>query len=128
MKKKTKIIIIISIILILCIFAPTGLKLYKNYSHNKRYQEIKDDIQVDIERVLHIIYPHCQVGKSQYGILFEAEQNDYYGVDKKKLLDIDGKSYCKVIAKAKCISDGQFEWDTYIKCKDYEDAGYNIEK
>lgn len=127
MKKKI-IIIFIVVIIVLCILAPRGFKIYKDYLHNKRYQEIKDDIQVDIERVLHIIYPHCQVDKSQYGILFEAEQNDYYGVDKKKLLDIDGKSYCKVRAKAKCISDGRFEWDTYIKCKDYEDEGYNIEK
>ena len=128
MKKSTKTIIIVLIFLILCIVTPTGLKLYKNYSHNKRYREIKDNIQVDIERVLYIIYPHCTPGKSHYGILFEAKQNDYYGVDKGKLLDIDRKSYCKVRAKAKCISDGKFEWNTYIKCKDYEDDGYSIEK
>lgn len=115
---------------LICLILISGIT-WKVVSDNKKqnyYVKLKENMQGDIERVLYVIYPHCEVGKANYGILFEAEQNDYYGVDKKKLLDIDGESYCKVRAKARCISEGKLEWDTYIKCNDYEDDGYSVEK
>ena len=124
MRKK---IIIISISILLILFLVMW-KVNSNYRSQHYYEKLKENMQSDIERVLYIVCPHCEVGSASFSMDFEAEQNDYYGIDKEKILDIDGKSYCKVRVKAKCISDGKLEWNTYIKCKDYEDEGYNIEK
>ena len=98
------------------------------YHRKNYYQNLKDNIQDDIERVLYLISPQCSVGSIQGSVVFEESQNDYYLVDKKKLLDIDGKSYCKIKVNPRCVSDGKLEWDTYIKCKNYQDEGYEDDK
>ena len=46
-------------------------------------------------------------------------------MDKELLLDVDDKSYCKVRVEVKCVSVNEFAWDTYLKCKDYEDVNYS---
>lgn len=119
MKKKI-IIICISIILIGIVWI---IVLNNNKQHF--YNNLKENMQSDIERVLYLIYPHCTFGNVIPELLFEESQNDYYGIDKKKLLDIDGKSYCKIKVKAKCIENSKLNWSTFIKCKDYEDEEYN---
>ena len=45
-------------------------------------------------------------------------------MDKDLLLDVDGKSYCKVRVEVKCVAKNEFAWDTYLKCNDYEDENY----
>lgn len=109
------VVIIITIILV-CV---------ENNRKQHFYDNLKKNMQDDIERVLHLLYPHCQVGHANPGLLLEESQNNYYGIDKRKLLDIDGKSYCKIKVKTKCVEDSKLDWETYIKCKDYEDEEYS---
>ncbi len=115
--------IIISII-ILIILIPSIL-IYNNVRKKQYYNNLKENIQDDIKKVLYLIYPHCEVENVIGDLLLEESQNDYYGIDKKKLLDIDGKSYCQIKAKAKCIEESKLTWKTYIKCKNYKDQGFN---
>lgn len=110
------VMIIIGAIILICVEYNRRLHFYDN---------LKDNMQNDIERVLYLLYPHCQVGSANPGLLLEESQNNYYGIDNKKLLDIDGKSYCKIKVKTKCVEDSKLNWETYIKCKDYEDKGFN---
>ena len=119
-KRKMMFIVPIIIIAIITIV----LICVENYRKQHFYDNLKENMQDDIERVLYLTSPHCHVGNVVPDLLLEAEQNNYYGVDKEKLLDIDNKSYCKVKAKVKCIEDGKLDWNTYIKCKDYKDEGY----
>lgn len=121
MKKK---IIIILIMIILIVIGITWKFVADNRKKNF-YDNLKKKMQDDIKRVLYTIYPHCEVGYVVPDLVFEESQNNYYGVDKKKLLDIDSKSYCKIKVKTKCVENSKLNWTTYIRCKDYEDEGFN---
>lgn len=44
--------------------------------------------------------------------------------DKGKILDIDGKSYCKAYIKIKCVEIGKWTWNIAISYKDYTDKEY----
>ena len=120
--KKHKLIILTIIILFfgLLLIIP----MYKDYSNNQRYNEIKEDIQENIASYLKIVYPYCTPSKSTTTITDEALVYQR-GMDKEKLLDIDKKSYCKVRIEIRCIAENKLEWDTYLKCKDYEDKNYS---
>jgi len=88
-----------------------------------RYDEIKNDLDKEIERYLYFINVNCSSDNSG-GYLTHKTLVHNNGFDKEKLLDADNKSYCKVYAKYKCVEDGKWEWQSYISCNDYEDKGY----
>lgn len=120
---------IIYLIIIILVFLGlvAGLKLYKEYSNKKRYEEIKEDVQEETARYLSISAPYCTPGSGDFMITDETLIYQR-GMDKEKLLDIDKKSYCKVRIEVTCVNENEFAWDTYLKCKDYEDVEYgNLE-
>lgn len=108
------VVIIITIILV-CI---------SNNNEKKYYQELKDNIQDDIDRYIKISSPYCSVSSGS-STINEETLIVQVGIDKKKLLDIDGKSYCKVKVNIRCVAENEHDFDTYLKCKDYVDKGYN---
>ena len=118
--------IIISLIVIVVIFGIgiiLGLK-YKNYSINKRYEIIKTEIKEEAISYLKVSHPYCVPGNANYTIN-EDTLLIQWAMDKKKLLDVDGKSYCKVRIEVMCLSENELDTDVYIKCKDYEDKNYS---
>ncbi len=117
MKKKILLICIpIILVIILAI-------VFVFYNKNKYYYEkLKANLQEDIARVLRITNPYCEPNNSSFTMDFKAD--GYYNIDKKKFLDIDKKSYCVVQILAKCKKTNQLSWDTYIKCNNYKDEGF----
>ena len=100
------------------------IPIYKDYSNNQRYNQIKEDIQKDIASYLKITSPYCTPSNSTTTMTDEALVYQR-GMDKEKLLDVDKKSYCKVRIEIRCVDENKLEWDTYLKCKDYEDKNYS---
>lgn len=121
MKKKI-IISIIAALIILTILVLVGIN-YKKYSNNKRYEEIEFDIKDDVMNYLRITAPYCEMGSSF--VITDETLIDVRGVDKNKFLDVDGKSYCKARIEVMCVGENEWGWDTYLKCKDYEDKKYS---
>lgn len=123
MKSDKKIIVLVlMLILIICVVG--GVIFYKNYFSDYRYDKIKEDIQEDIAGYLRVVYPHCTPREG--GLIITDETLIYQrGMDKEKLLDIDKKSYCKVRVEVRCVLEDTLEWDTYLKCKNYEDVEYS---
>lgn len=121
MKKKLIIVAVFIVILVITIVA--GLN-YKKYSHNKRYETIKTEIEEEAKRYLKVSHPYCTPGNASYTINEDALLVQW-AMDKKKLLDIDGKSYCKVRVEVMCVAENELDTDVYIKCKDYEDKNYS---
>ena len=119
------------IIIILLIFIIIGSILFINEKNNKkiekqnnkRYEEIKKDIDTELKRYLYVIAPKCQPNS---GTPLITHQDLVYnaGMNKEKILDIDKKSYCKAYIKAKCVEVGKWDWDIMISCKNYTDDGY----
>lgn len=105
-------------------FGMCGKELVSIYKKEIYYQELKDNIQDDISRYIKISSPYCSVGSGSSTIDEEILMVQA-GIDKKKFLDVDGKSYCKVKVNIRCIAENEHDFDTYLKCKDYEDEGYN---
>jgi len=129
---KIKIIIIIMAVLMLIgtsIGIVVGLKHKKEIEqrNQKRYAEIKEDIQEDIAGYVRVRRPFCSVerGENLNAIYTDDTLVNQRGMDKEKLLDVDGKSYCKVRVEVKCVGENEHTWDTYLKCKDYEDENYS---
>ena len=120
MKKK----IIIILIPILLILVGITWKFVSNYKNQNYYQELKDSIQPEIAQYIKISSPYCTVGSGTSTIDDEILMVQA-GIDKKKFLDIDGKSYCKVKVNIRCVAENEHEWDTYLKCKDYKDKEFN---
>ena len=102
-----------------------GRELISIYKKEIYYQELKNGIQEEISHYIKISSPYCSVGSS--GSIDEKILIVQAGIDKKKFLDIDGKSYCKVKVNIRCVAENEHSWDTYLKCKDYEDEGYSRE-
>ncbi len=122
---KRVIILIIIVFLIIC----GGILSFNVYNNNKqkqnqkRYADIKKDINKELKRYIYVIAPKCYPYNG--GSLITHRDLVYNGgMDIEKLLDIDKKSYCKVYAKAICVEVGEWDWDIMISCKDYEDEGY----
>ena len=118
MKKKILFILVILIVAIII-----G-KLIADSKRQDYYQKLKNGIQEDISNYIKISSPYCSVGSATSSI-DEKILMIQAGVDKQKFLDIDGKSYCKVKVNIRCVAENEHAFDTYIKCKDYEDEGYN---
>lgn len=113
---------ICSIIIVSILFV--NIKSHKIEEQNKkRYEEIRKNIDAELKRYLYVIAPKCY---PEDGTPLITHRDLVYngGMDKEKLLDIDGKSYCKAYIKTKCIEVGKWDWDIMISCKDYTDNGY----
>ena len=121
MKKKLIIVAVFVIILVIGIIA--GLN-YKKYSNNKRYETIKMEIEEEAKRYLKVSHPYCTPGSASF-TMNEDTLLVQWAMDKKILLDVDGKSYCKTIIEVTCVANDELDVDVYIKCKDYEDKNYN---
>lgn len=123
---RKKIIIKILLVFLIIIGGILFVRFRENKIHEqykKRYEEIKKNIDKELERYMYIIAPNCQLDS---GTPLITHQDLVYnaGMDKEKLLDIDGKSYCKAYIKTKCVEIGKWNWDIMISCKDYTDKGY----
>lgn len=105
-------------------FGMCGKELVSIYKKEIYYQELKDNIQSEIAQYIKIHSPYCSVGSSSSTIDEEILMVQA-GIDKKKFLDVDGKSYCKVKVNIRCVAENEHDFDTYLKCKDYVDKGYN---
>ena len=125
MKKKLMIIFVFIVILVIGIVARLS---YKKYSNNKRYETIKTEIEEETKRYLKVSHPYCTPGSGSF-TMSEDTLLVQWAMDKKKLLDVDEKSYCKTRIEVTCIANGELDTDVYIKCKDYEDEKYsNLEE
>ena len=120
---KKKLIIITLFIVILVVGIIVGLS-YKKYSNNKRYETIKTEIEEEAKRYLKVSHPYCTPGNANYTINEDALLVQW-AMDKKKLLDVDGKSYCKTRIEVMCVAENELDVDVYIKCKAYEDENYS---
>lgn len=118
--KKILIILFIIIIIIGAIFL---VNAYSKDSKQKRYTEIKKDINTELERYMYVIAPKC---KTDEGTPLITHKDLVYngGMDKEKFLDTDNKSYCKAYIIPKCNENHIWSWDIKLSCKDYEDEGY----
>lgn len=122
MKNKKIIVLVLMLILIICVVG--GVIFCKNYFSDYRYDKIKEDIQEDIAGYLRVVYPHCTPREG--GLIITDEILIYQrGMDKEKLLDVDKKSYCKVRVEVRCVLKDTLEWNTYLKCKNYENVEYS---
>lgn len=129
MKKK----IIISFVILLVILG-VGVIVGFNYKNkiNERNQEhyanIMKNIQPEIETYIKLTKFYCNPDRGENtGTTVYTDETliNQRGMDKELLLDVDGKSYCKVRVEVKCVAVNEFAWDTYLKCKDYEDINYS---
>ena len=120
---KKKLIIITIFIVIAVIGIVVGLS-YKKYSNNKRYETIKTEIEEEAKRYLKVSHPYCTPGSGSF-TMNEDTLLVQWAMDKKKLLDVDRKSYCKTRIEVTCVATNELDIDVYIKCKDYEDKNYS---
>lgn len=125
--KKIIIITIISLIsltvLLLVAYNYIEIKKEKQIAQNNiRYEQIKKDINKEAERYFHLVYPNCNLENKGVQMIFMSELVNNGGMDKEKVLDVDGKSYCDTITYAACVEKNKWEFKTYIKCKDYEES------
>ena len=130
MKKKTVIIVIALLLLtgvIIGVVVSIKHKKEIDERNQRRYVEIKEDIQEDIAGYVRVREIYCSVDRGENLNSIYTDETLVYqrGMDKEKLLDVDGKSYCKVRVEVRCVDENKFEWDTYLKCKDYEDEEYS---
>ena len=123
---KKRIVIGTIILIVLCI----GIIIWSNYKNiiskinQRHYDEIKENIQPDIEAYVRLTSYYCDpVNSENTAVMVITDETLIYqrGMDKELLLDIDRESYCKVRVEVRCVSKNKFDWDTYIKCKGYED-------
>lgn len=90
-----------------------------------RYNQIKNDILEEAVRYLEITLPSkYNEGREEY--LYEKDITNLRarGSDKNILLDVDKKSYCKVVIYGKC-SNGKWNATVYLSCQKYQDEEYN---
>lgn len=128
--KKKKIIILITILIITCIGLILGLNYKKTIKERnlQHYAKIKEAIQPDIAAYIRLRLPYCNPSRGENSAVsvYTDETLIYQrGMDKKLLLDVDGKSYCKVRIEVRCVAENEHDWDTYLSCKDYEDENYS---
>lgn len=129
MKKKI-IIGLIIVALILGIGMIVGLN-YKNIiekRNQQHYAKIMENIQPEIDAYVRLTHYYCNPDRGENsgtGVFTDETLINQRGMDKELLLDVDGESYCKVRIEVRCVALNEFAWDTYLKCKDYEDTNYS---
>lgn len=122
---KKKIIIGLIIVAFLGIGTIIGLN-YKNKFDERNqlyYEKMKENIQPEIDRYVRIMHHYCDLSRGENsGIAIYNDERliKYAGMDKELLLDVDGKTYCKIKVEVECVGVNQFQWDTYLKCKYFE--------
>ena len=127
---KKKLIIGITILIVVMISGIIFGLNYKNIIEERKlrhYAKIKENIQPDIAAYVKLTEYYCNPGRGENsGITVYTDEIliNQRGMNKDLLLDIDGKSYCKVRVEVRCVAENEFAWDTYLKCKDYEDENY----
>ena len=124
MKKKIFVICIILIVIVISSLLIININNHRKQEDNiKRYNEIKNDINKELERYMYVIAPKCQPNN---GTPLITHKDLVYnaGMDKEKFLDVDNKSYCKAYIKTECVEVGKWNWDIKISCSEYEDDGY----
>lgn len=116
MKKKIIVLSIIAIIIIISIIF--------NIQKTNRYSEIKEDVRKEAIAYLTLIRG-TNVNLTEEEYLYEDDIINplHRGADKKILLDIDKKSYCKVAIKG-FINNNKWDANVYLKCNKYEDKLY----
>ena len=123
---KQKLIIFLIIILAIVIGSLIFINIKSNKEQErtkKRYEEIKSDVNKELERYLYVISPNCQPNQGT-PIITHKDLVYNAGMDKEKLLDVDKKSYCKVYVYTNCAEVGKWNWKTTISCKNYQDKDY----
>ncbi|MBQ2873178.1 MAG: hypothetical protein IJE89_04200 [Bacilli bacterium] len=128
---KKKLIIVIALLIVVSISSIVIGINYKN-KINKRnqlhYAKIKENIQPEIDAYVKLTKYYCNPSRGENsGITVYTDETliNQRGMDKELLLDVDGKSYCKVRVEVRCVAENEFAWNTYLKCKDYEDVNYS---
>lgn len=127
MKKKVLIGVIL-ICLVIGLFILFNYKKIINKRNQLHYDKIIERIQPDIAAYIRLTSPYCDPSRGEKsGVSIITDETLIYqrGMDKELLLDVDGKSYCKVRIESRCVDVNKHEWDTYLKCKDYEDYEYS---
>lgn len=124
MKKKLTIAISLTILISLL-----GLGIYKyfEWQETKRYQEILNDFEEALIWKLDatgISTKRCEANVTKKGIHTSSVLISQGYLKKEKLLDIDGKSYCKAYAKTFDTEDCGVDYKIYLKCKNYQTKGY----
>jgi len=123
--------IIISIIIISIIIGSLVGLNYKNIiekRNQQHYSKIMENIQPEIDAYVRLTNFYCnpERGENSGTMVYTDEALiNQRGMDKELLLDVDGESYCKVRVEVRCVAENEFAWDTYLKCKDYEDKNYS---
>ena len=119
MKKKIIIILIIFILL-------TSVVIFLiNINHKKeieRYNQIKSDVKEEAITYLTITRVP-ENGKKAYLYEDDIVNPLHRGEDKKIILDVDKKSYCRVSIEG-FAKDNKWDANVYLKCKKYEDKLY----
>ena len=123
--KKRIIISFIIVVVILIIGTIIGLN-YKNKFDERNqlhYDKMKENILPEVDRYVRIMHHYCDPSRGENGgtsIYNDERLSKYAGMDKELLLDVDGKTYCKVKVEVECVGVNQFQWDTYLKCNYFE--------
>ena len=129
MKRKIIIgVLLLTVVIIISIMLGLNYKNIIEKRNQEHYAKIKENIQPDIEAYVRLTSPYCNPsrGENSMVVTYTDETLVYQrGMDKELLLDVDGKSYCKVRVEVRCVAENKHEWDIYIKCKDYEDENYS---
>lgn len=124
MKKKV-IITMITVVLGIGIIGGVCYKKIINDRNHVHYVKIKENIRTDVNAYVTLTNFNCDPNRGGTIVYTEETLINQRGMDKELLLDVDGKSYCNVKVEVKCLSRNVLAWDTYLKCKDYEDLNYD---
>ena len=129
MKKK-----IIIALIIVAIVLSVGTIIGLNYKstikkiNQEHYAKIMENIQPEIETYIKLTKFYCNPERGENtGTTVYTDETlvNQRGMDKELLLDVDGKSYCKVRVEVMCVAENELDTDVYIKCKNYEDENYS---
>ena len=115
------------VLIILVIITCCGYFGYEEISKEKRlhrYDEIRTDVRHEMERYWYLVMPTCNPNETTRQDVSSQTLIREAAMDKEKFLDVDGKNYCSTLTYATCIYKNVWEFETFIKCKDYEDKEY----
>lgn len=138
MKKKIKkVLLFITIVIVLLLMISFPIELLKEkqesdrlkeeqrlIENKKRYEEIRSDVNKEMERYHYIIFPTCNPDVTATQRVLDTHLIYNGGMKKEKFLDVDGKSYCNTLTYATCIEKNKWEFKTYLRCKEYTDEGF----
>lgn len=96
----------------------------KENNYNVRYEEIKNAVNLEMERYIYLRWPTCDPQYTSYQKISDGELVSNGGMDREKFLDVDDENYCDTISYATCTEKNKWEFKTYIRCKGYEDSEF----